>query len=334
MDRISVCQAPLSNLQGDTNNIEMRNILVVAKRQKALLIVFLVYFFIAGFSGSVSSEIKPLLQLTALPLMLLVVIFTARLTLRLYGKFGAIMMIILSIIPLINLLVVLAANSRANKIIKNGGFRVGFVGASIKEIEDSMFIAEQKNSDQAVALREAYLKESNSPGCLAFVIGGLSFIPLIGIIFGTASIIWGFSVKNTKLKIVGSLGIAFTVILYSSLGYFGLVQEDGVYDELRQEMANTQLNSVIQAIEFYKIQNAVYPDSLKTLQESLPENSMVFLSDPTQINAEEGAYYFYDLISEQQYHIRALGRDGVLNTDDDVLPTPMENIGLTVDYTK
>ena len=172
-----------------------------------------------------------------------------------------------------------------------------------------------------------------SPGCLAFVIGGLSFIPLVGVIFGIISIIWGFAVKSTKLKIIGSAGIAFTVILYSSIGYFGS-QEGGVYDELRQKMAVTQLNSAIQAIEFYKVQKGFYPKSLKELKESLPENSMVFLFDPTQIDAKEGVYYFYDLLDEENYHIRALGRDGVLNTEDDVLPPKIENIGLVVEYTK
>jgi hypothetical protein len=173
-----------------------------------------------------------------------------------------------------------------------------------------------------------------SPGCLAFVIGGLSFIPLVGVIFGIISIIWGFAVKSTKLKIIGSAGIAVTVILYSSLGYFGSVQEGGVYDELRQKLATTQLNGAIQAIEFYKVQKGVYPKSLEELKESLPENSMVFLFDPTQIDAKEGAYYFYDLLDADHYHIRALGRDGILNTEDDVLPPKIDNIGLVVEYTK
>ena len=202
-----------------------------------------------------------------------------------------------------------------------------------KELIEKL-IEERKDSAEAVALREAYAKGDNSPGCLGFVIGGLSFIPLVGVIFGIIAIVWGYSVKNTTLKVVGSLGIAFTIILYSSLGYFGFVQEDGVYDELRQEMAKSQMNSAIQAIEFYKVQNGIYPDSLNTLQESLPENSFVFLIDPTQVDASEGAYYFYELLNEQKYHIRALGRDGVFNTEDDVLPVPMDNIGLVVDYKK
>jgi len=175
-------------------------------------------------------------------------------------------------------------------------------------------------------------KKSNSPGCLAFAIGGLSFIPLVGVLFGIISIIWGFAAKNRNLKIAGSLGIAFTIGIYSSLGYFGTVQEGGVYDELRGKLAKSQLTSAIQAIEFYKVQNGNYPETLIALQDSLPENSMVFLFDATQIDAGEAKHYFYKRINEQQYHIRSLGRDGILNTDDDVLPDPIENIGLVLEY--
>lgn len=135
MNDINAYEAPKSNLGNSHNSEELRNILVIAKRQKALLVTFLAYFLIAGFSGSADPELKPFIQLAALPLMIAVVVFTARLTLRLYGKLGATIMILLSIIPLINLIVVLIANSRANKLIKNKGFRVGLVGANTKEIE-------------------------------------------------------------------------------------------------------------------------------------------------------------------------------------------------------
>jgi hypothetical protein len=160
----------------------------------------------------------------------------------------------------------------------------------------------------------------------------MSFIPLIGVLFGIIAIIWGFIAKNSKLKYVGAAGILFTVVLYGSLGYFGFVQEDGVYDELRATMAKTQLTSAVQAIEFYKIQNREYPDSLETLQESLPENSMVFLHDSAQVNMDEAKLYYYKLINENSYHIRSYGRDGLLNTEDDILPAAIENVGLVADY--
>ena len=168
-------------------------------------------------------------------------------------------------------------------------------------------------------------------GCLGYVIGGMSFIPLIGVLFGIIAIVWGFAIKHTKLKIVGACGIAFTVILYSALGYFGFVQEGGVYDDLRGELTKAQLTSAIQAIELYKVQNGQYPESLEVLQKSLPENSMVFLQDAAQVNTEEKLYY-YTVINESSYHIRSYGRDGVLNTSDDILPSPIKNVGLVADY--
>ena len=171
-----------------------------------------------------------------------------------------------------------------------------------------------------------------SAGCLAYVIGGMSFIPLIGVLFGIIAILWGFKAKHSKLKFVGTAGILFTVILYGSIGYFGFVQEDGVYDELRASMAKTQLTSAVQAIEFYKVQNGSYPESLEALQKSLPENSMVFLNDATQVNANEMKLYYYKVIDENSYHIRSYGRDGLINTADDVLPSPIENVGLVADY--
>jgi len=175
-------------------------------------------------------------------------------------------------------------------------------------------------------------KETKPAGCLGFVIGGMSFIPLIGVFFGIIAIIWGFSIKNTKLKIVGFAGILFTIIVYSSLGYFGFVQKGGVYDELRANLAKTTLTGAVQAIEFYKTQNGHFPESLEILQQSLPENSMVFLHDPASVDGSETKYLYYFLINENQYHIRSYGRDGIINTNDDILPDPIDNIGLVIDY--
>lgn len=167
-----------------------------------------------------------------------------------------------------------------------------------------------------------------SPGCLGFIVGGMSFIPLVGVLFGIIAIIWGSVVKSTKLVVVGVCGVLFTFILYGFLGYFGFVEEGGTYDELRSELAKVQLDSLVQAIEVYKVQNGAYPRNLSLLNESLPEGSLVSIIDPTQVSKPEGNYFHYDLIDENRYHVRALGRDGILDTVDDVFPTAVDNIGL------
>ncbi|WP_219624217.1 hypothetical protein, partial [Vibrio parahaemolyticus] len=93
-----------------------------------------------------------------------------------------------------------------------------------------------------------------------------------------------------------------------------------------------QLTSAVQAIELYKVQNGVYPTSLEVLQNSLPQGSLVSLNDAAQVSVTGDTLYYYVVIDENHYHIRSYGRDGVINTLDDILPTPIENVGLIADY--
>lgn len=171
-----------------------------------------------------------------------------------------------------------------------------------------------------------------------YVIGGMSFIPLIGVLFGLVAIVWGLVTKKTggkKLALIGGGGIAFTVVLYSSLFYFGFVQRGGVYDDLRTQLSKSTITSLVQAIEFYKTQNGEYPDSLETLSKSLPENSMVFVFDPTNVQmGGEPHYYHYELKDPSHYYLLGVGPDEKPYTSDDVLPNivvkPNSGIGLII----
>lgn len=58
---------------------------------------------IVGFGAAVTSEIKPLIQIL---FMLIIVILTARLSFSLYGKVGATIMTILSIIPILKIFII------------------------------------------------------------------------------------------------------------------------------------------------------------------------------------------------------------------------------------
>ena len=125
-------------------NYEASEILVVAKKQRNLLIAFFVYlmaiFAKVGLtkSGPGGSEYDSIIQLAILPLGLAVVIFCAILAFKVFGKPAAILLTILCIIPLVNLIAFLVVNSRTNKIIKSHGFRVGLAGADINEIARSI----------------------------------------------------------------------------------------------------------------------------------------------------------------------------------------------------
>ncbi len=179
-------------------------------------------------------------------------------------------------------------------------------------------------------------EEVKKLGAFPYVIGGLSYIPLIGLFFGVVSIIWGLVTKRKggrKLALIGTGGICVTLVLYGGLFYFGFVKRGGIYDELRVKLAETTLTSLVQSIEFYRIQNGTFPDSLDTLQKSLPKDSLTFVFDPTDMQlSKKPRYFYYEVVDEAHYYLRGVGLDGKPFTDDDILPkvesNPSGKIGL------
>ena len=177
-------------------------------------------------------------------------------------------------------------------------------------------------------------------GTFPYVIGGMSFIPLIGVAFGLVAVVWGLLTKKAggkRLAGIGAGGIGFTFVLYGSLFYFGMVQRGGVYDELRVQLAQPTINSLVPSIEFYKTQNGQYPESLKSLQESLPKESFVSVFDPTVIGIQEQPkYFYYERVGADHYYLRGVGQDGKPFTADDVIPqiaaTPASKIGLLLEH--
>ncbi len=161
-------------------------------------------------------------------------------------------------------------------------------------------------------------------GVFPFVVGGMSFIPLLGVVFGLIALVWGL--VSTKrggklLAAIGAAGIAFTVLLYSALFYFGFAQRGGVYDDLRGQMAQNNLDALVSAIESYQAQHGQYPASLAALQDTLPQERAIILFDPlTSAISGQPEYFFYQRVGEGQYHLRSLGADGKPFTDDDILP--------------
>lgn len=176
-------------------------------------------------------------------------------------------------------------------------------------------------------------------GRFPYVLGGMSFIPLIGVIFGIIAIVWGLVTKKhggKRLAAIGAAGIGFTIILYGALFYFGLMQRGGVYDDLRTKLAQTTINSLVQSIEFYKVQHGNYPESLKALQESLPKDSLVSVFDPTDVKVGvQPRFFYYERIGQDHYYLRGLGSDGQPFTPDDILPqvssTPGSKAGLLLE---
>jgi len=167
----------------------------------------------------------------------------------------------------------------------------------------------------------------------------MSFIPLIGLIFGLVAIVWGLVTNKRggkRLAGIGAGGICFTLLLYGALFYFGFKQRGGVYDDLRVKLAQSTINSLVPSIEFYKTQNGRYPESLEILKESLPKESFVSVFDPTVVELSgEPKYFYYELVGDDHYYLRSAGADRKPFTGDDIVPqlpsTPGSKIGLLLE---
>ena len=154
-------------------------------------------------------------------------------------------------------------------------------------------------------------------GTLRYFLAALSFIPLIGILFGLIAI--GLGLLNRRrpdhaLALVGAAGIiGLTVLPYGALLYFGEVQRGGIYDGLRLKLAQHELNTAVELVERYKVNNGEYPDSLEQLKSSLPANSdeSKALSDPRYMRfGEQARLFYYQKVDSSHYYLRGIAPDG------------------------
>jgi hypothetical protein len=167
-----------------------------------------------------------------------------------------------------------------------------------------------------------------SLGCLPYAIGGLSFIPLVGVLFGLVSVIWGifkFKEGGWKLIIFGCLGILVTPIVYGAIFYFGFIQNGGIYDQLRSQLAEQSITSLTKNIEFYKNTHGQYPESLTVMKKNAELQDTLVIYDPSfkppLFKSSEPRLFYYQLEPDHKhYYLLGLGPDGKPFTADDITP--------------
>jgi hypothetical protein len=168
-------------------------------------------------------------------------------------------------------------------------------------------------------------------GTGSYVVAGLGFIPLIGIPFAIIAIILG-GVKwergGKRLVVLGGLGIALTVLLYSTLFYKAFVERGGVYDDLRSKLGQATINDLVKSIEYYKMTNSHYPDSLMELQDASGKESLTLIYDPsvkTDFSSKKVPTFFYQLTADKtHYYLLGVGVDQKPLTSDDIVPNLSE----------
>ncbi|MDE3182806.1 MAG: type II secretion system protein GspG [Bacteroidota bacterium] len=161
--------------------------------------------------------------------------------------------------------------------------------------------------------------------------GWLGLIPLVGGIVGIGLIILGvFKYRDRKLIIIGAADLFFTVAIYSSMFYYFMYS-----DAAAKGFAQTSqmfLNGLVKELEFYKLKNGSYPDSL----EQLPRNHDIFsIHDPllSRRPGTKDTKYNYRKTGDT-YILFSSGIDRIPNTKDDIYPTETLNNISKTDTTK
>lgn len=153
--------------------------------------------------------------------------------------------------------------------------------------------------------------EKNKP---PYLLGLLCLLPLIGALVGIALIFYGiFKYKDKLLIAIGSFGIIFTVCVYFFL-FQNLKYGTGATKSFAK-ISQKELNNLVKHIEFYKLQNNSYPDSLEQLQTDgtfLIQDPLLIRKMDKNINADFQYKRFGD-----KYTLFSVGIDGIPHTVDD-----------------
>lgn len=149
-----------------------------------------------------------------------------------------------------------------------------------------------------------------------YLLGILCLIPLIGLFVGIVFIILGITrFKDRWFTLIGVFGVVFTIGIYSFLIYSA--KNSKVFESGFTQISQQNLNDLVKSIEFYKIQNGTYPDSLPQLVDG---KSMIFISDPVQQSKYgKEAYFNYEKRGDR-YRLFSAGKDGIPDTADDLYP--------------
>lgn len=172
---------------------------------------------------------------------------------------------------------------------------------------------------------------------LPYAIGGLSFAPFIGFIFGSVAVIWGLALWKTtgkRLVVVGLVGMIFSFVLQAGLYRFGFIGRDGIPAPARDPLAQGALNALVPQIEAYKAKHGRYPKTLVALTKATGADGQVLIYDPTfapTSGQPRRIFHYRRMKSGKGYYLLGVGPDGKPYTADDLLPErPSNPTGLKI----
>ena len=106
----------------------------IAVYQKNILVCILVYFIAVFGQFALPDGARILVAIGVLCIAIVGAVFTFLLAMKTYGSGLGILLGVLCLLPLVGLLVLLAVNGKATRVLKQNGIRVGLLGADLSSI--------------------------------------------------------------------------------------------------------------------------------------------------------------------------------------------------------
>ncbi len=107
----------------------------IAIYQKGIMVCILANIIIVGVQFLIPKQLRFALALVALAVTVAEVVFIFLMTTKVYSVGLAVVLGLLTLIPLVGLIMLLIVNGKATSILRRHGIRVGLMGARLADIE-------------------------------------------------------------------------------------------------------------------------------------------------------------------------------------------------------
>jgi hypothetical protein len=168
-----------------------------------------------------------------------------------------------------------------------------------------------------------------------YVLAGMAFIPLLGILLGAIGLTWGLvSSRPRALRagIIAGAGAMLNLVGLIVLSIFIARGDEDLYASARETATRRDLLTLVREIEEYHEENDEYPPSLTALQTRPAVFRTINIYDQTAGVLTPRVYSYERSRDGSNYDLFSRGVDGEPGTPDDIRPALPDSLAARAGY--
>jgi len=155
-----------------------------------------------------------------------------------------------------------------------------------------------------------------------FLLAGLAFIPMLGVVFGLIATCWGLLTDRPRAILAAGVGAAGVLLNFAAcfgLGYW-TIAHDGRPGGIRSQLAQTDLQALVVSLEDFHQRTGHYPERLVDLRVPFSVRPLPIWDKTVGLFNQTRPYQYFLARDGASYQLFAVGPDGLPGTADDLLP--------------